>query len=200
MNNSVADMQGIVLLPPDPLLSNTHCRQALLQALTDKVVYQEVSLLNETNTPQGKKYTFFSATKLSDNPIVWDLDDGQRSDWGTTIFPSPIKAVIIPVIHPRSLYHKILSESKLPLTQEISQNIAKLIDSQKRHLRNLTSPIRAYLKMPIILVYIQEIEEQVPLDELIGKDLYSVTHTFVCKIGDTDSFTSELRLYMQSLQ
>ena len=86
----------------------------------------------------------------------------------------------------------------MSLTEEIRQNIAKLMDHQKQYLRSITSPVRAYLKAPIVLVYIQEIEEPIPLEDLIGEDLLSIAQTLTCKIGKTDTFTLNLQNLLQA--
>ncbi|MBA3874320.1 MAG: hypothetical protein H0X30_34755, partial [Anaerolineae bacterium] len=141
-NSPLTNTNSLVLLPPDPLISNSHCRHALLQSLTEKPVYQAALLQNRADTVREESYCCFSATKIAADLRVWDLDDRQSQLWWAAIFPSPIMAVMIPVIHSQSLYHQLLTEHNMPLTEEISVSIDKLVDSQKRYLRSITSPIR----------------------------------------------------------
>lgn len=190
---------SLVLLPPSPLLSNSHCRRTLLYALAKKPVYQETFLSDLSNTVQKNPYKSFLASNISSELMVWDLDDRQSRDWWSAKFPSRIIAAVLPVIHPRSSYYKIMSEAKLPFTEDIRQHEEKLITRQKEYLRSQTAPIRAFLKLPIIHVYVQEIEEIIPLEHLIGDDLISATQNFICKIGATDTFTNDLRNYLKSL-
>ena len=201
MENALPELSpSLILLPPSPLLSTTHCRKALLYALAEKPFYQETVLSDQFNHAQKYPYKSFLASKILSELTIWELYEPQTSKWYGALFPTRNIAVVLPVIHPRSSYYKLLSEGKLPLTENRIQHEQRLIARQMEYLRSQTSPIRAFLKLPIIHVYIQEIEEVVPLEHLIGNDLFAVTQTLISKIGEPDSFTNELKVLLQSLQ
>ena len=199
----LANTRGLVLLPPDPLLNDTRCRNALLHCFNEKPVHQAVSLPDTVKPGEEKRYDLFFASKISTNLIVWDLDERQSPTWNGVIFPSPIAAAILPIIHPISSFHAVLSEYKQHFTQERQEHELMVINHQKAYLRNQISPIKVFLQIPIILVYIQEMEETTPLADIIGSDLgydvLSVAQPFICKIGETDTFTSDFKDFYNQL-
>lgn len=200
MENTSSELSpGIVLLPPSPLVSNSRCRRALLYALAEQPIFQQTSLPNKFDATRSRIYNSFLASKIFTELSVWDLDDRQSLDWLSATFPSRIIAVVLPVIHPKSWYHKIMSEYQLPLTENVNQHVEKLLEEQKRYLKNRIIPIKVYSKLPIIHVYIQEFEETNALERLIGQDFLSVTQNFICPIEDTDTFTHDLKNYLKPL-
>jgi hypothetical protein len=185
--------RSIVWLPSDPLVSDRNIKSKLFSSIVSTLENAEEIFLPNPAISQRVPYDLYVPDKVSPDLVMWDLHRKHAFTWQSTTFPVPVVMAAILLFDTVKWWHVKARRSGTLSTEEIQDSIASLTKSQAVFVRSQFNMIRSFSDLPLLLVYVQEWPDSLPIEKLIDQNTLKNVNYLVYRVADHARFPAELR-------